>query len=270
MSEINIKIHYTPLEEIIKNEISLIDFANKKILYNDFPYLYEYIISRDTKKEVELIYKVIQTYKPDTKTLLDLGCGVGRHLRELNNLGYNVTGIDKSVKMIDEAKINVPLGLFYNKDYRDFDLKQKYDVIICMWSTFNYLSDKNDIINYFKTISKHLKKNGIFIVDLWNYKGLNQECYQKEFSCQEYSIKQVVYKKIVNKYCDSIYYYIIYDNIKNTIIYAIDQEINIKYTENEMIELSSDKLRYINTYGNYDGEEYDENNSDRLIMVFQR
>jgi len=45
-------------------------------------------------------YFVDHYFKPDYKTILDVGCGKGTHMREFQKLGYDVTGIDK----LEEAR----------------------------------------------------------------------------------------------------------------------------------------------------------------------
>ena len=46
----------------------------------------------------------IKKISPHAKTILDLGCGTGRHALKLAEMGYRVTGIDLSGEMLSVAK----------------------------------------------------------------------------------------------------------------------------------------------------------------------
>jgi len=55
-----------------------------------------------TKQEIEFIIKELDA--PIGSSVLDIGCGAGRHSIELAKSGYVITGIDVSPKMLAEAK----------------------------------------------------------------------------------------------------------------------------------------------------------------------
>ena len=54
-----------------------------------------------TEQEIDFIIKELRA--PIGSSLLDIGCGAGRHTIGLAKSGYVVTGIDVSPKMISEA-----------------------------------------------------------------------------------------------------------------------------------------------------------------------
>ena len=56
-------------------------------------------------QESRLVKKIIKKYSKNPKNLLDIGCGTGMYsnLLSLKN-NINVTGLDKSLYMINEAK----------------------------------------------------------------------------------------------------------------------------------------------------------------------
>ena len=56
----------------------------------------------NTRAEVDFILEVMQV--PPTGSLLDVGCGVGRHALELARRGYRVTGVDISAGMLEQAR----------------------------------------------------------------------------------------------------------------------------------------------------------------------
>jgi len=270
MNKMESKLYYIPLDKIISGKISIMEHANKKLLYNDLSDLYEAVIDRDTNREVNFINYIIKKYNHDSKKILDLGCGVGRHLRELCKKGYDVSGVDLSKKMIEKSKKNVPNGVFYNVDFRDYNLGVKFDVIMCMWSTFNYLIDKKEMNQYFNKLCEHLENEGIFILDIWNCEGDHFNCYKKEFDDHNHHIDQYIFKKIIDKYCESLYFYIIKYKIKNKLLFALDQEINIGYKEDEIKKVTKKYLTHVKSYGDYEDIDYDPKNSERLIMVFKK
>ena len=69
-------------------------------------------------------------------SIIDIGCGTGRHSIELAKRGYDVTGLDISDKMLDEAREKAEdLGLkidFIHRDATNFNLDKKFDLAICL------------------------------------------------------------------------------------------------------------------------------------------
>ncbi len=124
---------------------------------------------KDYKGEVQYVNQLIKKYfRRKYKTLLDIGCGTGKHLKFFKEAGYSVSGIDISQDMINKAKKNLVQdeNLFcYNST--DFDLNSKHDVIISLFHVMNYNISNEDLEKTFNRISLHLSKGGIFIFDFW-------------------------------------------------------------------------------------------------------
>jgi len=59
------------------------------------------VFTADSVREVELLVEVLGL--PAGATILDVGCGTGRHAVELARHGYRVTGLDISAGMLAEA-----------------------------------------------------------------------------------------------------------------------------------------------------------------------
>ena len=79
-------------------------------------------------------------------SVLDVGCGTGRHCFALSDLGYQTTGIDHSLAMLLEAgKGNEgrehPVS-FLHADMRELPLDHgRFEAIICVGSSFGYYED---------------------------------------------------------------------------------------------------------------------------------
>tara|TARA_S200000501_G_scaffold25034_1_gene21621 strand:- start:1273 stop:2049 length:777 start_codon:yes stop_codon:yes gene_type:complete len=142
--------------------------------------LYE---DKDYKAEAQFIVDLIKDFKGDKKlTLLDAGCGTGIHAIELSKFGYKLEGSDISNEMIEIArekvkKTNFPVK-FHNESFQTLNnIKGSFDVILCMFSSINYLTNLEDLDIFFRNVFSLLKKDGIFIFDFWN-----GEAVEKEFS----------------------------------------------------------------------------------------
>jgi len=104
--------------------------------------------------------------------VLDAGCGTGKFLVPLARKGCQMTGIDKSPRMIDEtskklAQNSVSASLI-SMSIEEINTKQLFDAVICVDSVLCYLLEKEKIQNCCAKMARALKKGGIFIMETWN------------------------------------------------------------------------------------------------------
>jgi SAM-dependent methyltransferase len=106
-------------------------------------------------------------------SVLDIGCGTGRHSLELSRRGYRVTGIDLSVSMINRAKNlaeNENLGTkFFVRDARRINFHASFDLAIMICEGAFPLME-TDEMNYaiLKNAYSSLKPGGKFIFTTLN------------------------------------------------------------------------------------------------------
>ncbi|MBL8017304.1 MAG: class I SAM-dependent methyltransferase [Ignavibacteria bacterium] len=101
------------------------------------------------------------------KRALDFGCGTGRSVRFLKNLGFEVTGIDISANMVSIAKELDPEGEYHHKDLRSFAEMEtgKYDLITGVF-TFDNIPGKDERISLLNAMKGMLSEKGtILLVD---------------------------------------------------------------------------------------------------------
>lgn len=105
--------------------------------------------------------------------ILDLACGYGRITFLLYKQGYNVIGVDISKDLIKEAnkkakKDNLKIR-FETGDMREIPYtSEKFDKVICLWSSFNHLLSKDDQLKSINEMYRVLKDEGLAIIDLPN------------------------------------------------------------------------------------------------------
>lgn len=101
------------------------------------------------------------------RDILDLGIGTGRWSREFVKLGYNVTGIDISDKMLKVARDNVLSDKFaiINSDMEFLPFRdEKFDMINCVRSV-KYVKNHRGAIS---EMNRVLKKDGILVIEISN------------------------------------------------------------------------------------------------------
>ena len=117
---------------------------------------------KNYEKEVDYINSLLCS---NTKTILELGCGTGKHARLLNRRGYQLHGIDFSEGMIEKAKTNDILCEV--ADVRSFRVDKIFDAILSLFHIASYQITNEDVLNYFRTANFHLSKGSRFIFDIW-------------------------------------------------------------------------------------------------------
>jgi SAM-dependent methyltransferase len=145
------------------------------VFSEEFSKIYD-LIYKKKKYDLEVRYylKLLNFFflrKYKKCKLLDLGCGTGKHINFFLKKGINVYGVERSKYMSDQIKKNKNLKII-NKDIRKIKLNKKFDIITALFDVICYFTTKNDINIFFSIVSKHLKKNGVFLCDFWNKKAV--------------------------------------------------------------------------------------------------
>lgn len=144
-------------------------------IFKDYAKYYDLLYQdKDYLKETDYLDNLIKEYSFDSKLILELGSGTGKHAILLSEKGYNLTGIDFSSDMVELAnnrlakeKINRDSVKFLVGDAKTVNLNTKFDVVLSLFHVVSYMNTNKDIINMFKTVSNHLDKDGLFIFDCW-------------------------------------------------------------------------------------------------------
>ena len=91
---------------------------------------------------------------------------------------------------------------------RDLKEKNKYNYVLNLFTSFGYFDNKKDNQIVIQSISKSLKKNGVFIIDFINMKFWLKNILKKEtktvknidFNITKYRNQKFLYKNIQFKF----------------------------------------------------------------------
>lgn len=155
---------------ILNSNIFKIDKKHDKNNFFDSSYdkLYEDLLNLELDKQLEFLQKEIRK----DMNILDFCCGSGRHMTNLLEKGFNVSGIDINKDSLENIKENYNYKVhktnLYNYDVRNEKLNlPKFDYIYSIESSIGYSSD-NETVKIFKNISKSLSDNGTVMIHLIN------------------------------------------------------------------------------------------------------
>ncbi len=228
---------------------------------------------RNIDDDISLIESLLKFKK--NPALLDLGCGTGEHLYRLSRAGIKCTGIDTSNSMLRIARLRFPDSIeFQLDDMRFFSFEKKFDIVISLFGSFNYITEDADIIKVFKNTWDAMKPDGTGLFEIWNsmpiikirekpvtrvskinYKGKEIE-RERGFRLLNNSNKTLV---------EVDYNYVISKNENMT-----DRHIMRAFTKDEIADfITGNGFRICNFYANTMGAPYNPT-SNAIVVHFQK
>jgi len=199
---------------------------------------------------------------PENSSILDLACGKGRHAVYLNNIGYDVTGIDLSEKSIAFAKQFENDTLHFEVHDMRKAYSKKFNAVFNLFTSFGFFDDAEDDLNTIKSIKANLKDNGVGVIDFLN---------------ADFVVNNLV--KENTKAIDGIVFHLKRYVENGFIVKDISFEANGKpYNYQELVKALTLKdfkemfaeanIQLLDVFGDYKLNKYNKHSSERLIMIF--
>jgi SAM-dependent methyltransferase len=137
--------------------------------------------------EVDLIASRLATRSDDSDkpSVLDLGCGTGKHLELFARHGYVGCGVEQSGGMLAQARVRLerlPVR-FVHADARRVRLAERFDLVVSLFHVLSYQEHDHDAIALLESAAAHA--SGPVVVDFWYGPGvLNQGLERREARCE--------------------------------------------------------------------------------------
>jgi len=125
---------------------------------------------KNYENDILIVESFFIKYGTKVRYILDVACGTGNHDLLLAKKGYKITGIDLNIEMLSIARNKVRNGFFQSCDMKNFELNQRFDAVICLFSSINYNLDLMELKRTLGNFYSHLKPNGICIFDICRIK----------------------------------------------------------------------------------------------------
>ena len=119
----------------------------------------------DRAEHATYIRSLLKKHHPKAKTVLELACGTGSILKQLQP-HYDVTGLELSDEMLAIARKKLPGVRLVKSDMRSFDLGERFDAVLCVYDSINHLTRFRDWEAVFRRAREHLNDRGVFVFDI--------------------------------------------------------------------------------------------------------
>ena len=136
--------------------------------------LYDIIYRRmkDYEAESRRIHEILTPRCGAPRRILDVACGTGEHARHLAKLfGYEVHGLDLDENLLAIAQAKNPGGRFFRGDMTRFDVGERYDAVLCLFSAIGYARTLDGVRSALSRFREHLRDDGVILVEPWFVPG---------------------------------------------------------------------------------------------------
>lgn len=221
--------------------------------------------NRDHNEAALFLDNISNEFKKKNARILDVACGKGRHAKYLNSIGFDATGVDLSFNSIKYAKKYENKKLkFHQHDMRNVFEENKFDIVTNLFTSFGYFDNTLDDQKAISSMAGNLKKGGLLLIDFMNVKKVIMNLVANEIKFIE-DVKFKISRKIIDNH---IIKKINIEDEENIFSHQEKVHCLTLFNFTEMLEKANMKI--INLFGDYDLNNFDEQKSDRLIILAKK
>lgn len=245
---------------------------NKQDKFNWFedwfnsPYYHLLYKDRNHIEAEHFICNILSYLAPEKfSKMLDVACGKGRHSLFISKQGYTTDGFDLSENSINEAKKHENQHLKFHVNDIRIPLKTNYyHFAFNLFTSFGYFINEEDNQKAIDAISTSLVKDGVLVIDFMNVNytlGNLTHSEVKQIEGITFKIKKEIEHDFIVKHIE-------FDDKNNH--YHFTERVKILHLNDFINYFTQANLKIETTFGDYSLNPFDENTSERLIIIAKK
>ena len=123
---------------------------------------------RHTEAELDFIWQHCQLNQGDS--ILDVGCGSGRHTISAAKRGLRAMGVDFCPSLVERAReaAKDANATFHVLDFRHQSLDTEFDCVMCLYDVIGSAVGRKSELQLLRNIKKHLRPGGYAVISVMN------------------------------------------------------------------------------------------------------
>ena len=132
----------------------------------DYLHIYQHRDETEAEHAIELI--AANLAGREINSVLDLGCGAGRHTKVLFERWWTV-GLDLSMALLRVARREAPADPYVRADMRDLPFADgSFDLVVNLFTSFGYFEDDREHARVLARVFAVTRQGGTFVIDFLN------------------------------------------------------------------------------------------------------
>ena len=235
-----------------------------------FDRIYPVLYRHRSDDEAELVLDAFGDLLAGRVRVLDLACGSGRYMSSADKRGMKTWGVDLSEFLLSEAVAREGLaGRLARGDMRRLPFcGESFDAVLNMFTSFGYFEADMDNLLVVREISRVLEQGGLLLFDYVN--AVKARTMVLEDTVRETEGWMVRESRSLGEEGRFLIKGVEAQNSATGETVTYDERVRL-YSRDEMVTmLESVDLSLSGVFGDYDRSDFDEQRSDRLILICEK
>jgi SAM-dependent methyltransferase len=235
-----------------------------------FDRIYPILYGHRSDEEAEIVLDAFGDLVMGRDPVLDLACGAGRYMASADKRGVRMWGVDLSEFLLKEAAGREGLsGRLVRADMRRLPFGDgAFGAVLNMFTSFGYFAMDMDNLLVLREVSRLLRRGGLFLIDYVN--AIRARSMVLEDTRREVDGWVVRESRSLEAEGRYLVKGVEAQNGTTGETVAYDERVRL-YSRDEMVTmLESVDLVVSGAFGDYDRSDFDERESDRLILVCEK